>query len=1400
MHTRGGFAKESAVSVSSDLHYDLRFASQTVVEQAVLEFGCDNSVLFSFNPATGAFLAPPHLHGNFYHAQDAFAPPRVAGITAEVMNNGLLLVPDLSTQPEYSSPFAVREGVRAFMAVKIATPQRTHPLSVLFLNYRQSRKTFSVSDETALRRFADRVAAPLHEAWSFIRYRNVIRIGNAINHKLGTVDELFTQVSDQLSDTVNTSHWLGLGVISPGGDTFDLYYKSVNGAGIVRALPLNVAFRQAVAADRLLGPVVDELVTFDIGADLEAQSSIFAPLTLREAALGFLLIQHSSANAYDTEDLHVVEILANHVATALHGIDVFRSLDTLRTVGELVAGDIEVRDVQNRVAEEIRKATQADLVLLYSYHNETQMFEGAPLIVGDLLAPDYPPPTAFVPSDIPTSTVAMDEPQFADEASRLPELVKAPRAGSLFQQREKIVSVAAVPLRVLGEPVGVLFVNFRRPQKFGGVDRRLIRGLGVFSAIAIKNTRLYTDQGLRRANELAIIREIDRQINKSRSLREMLDAIVKGANQVIKADRASLLIVSPDGKWLRVESSVSDIVTPHEIGRTLAVDSPKGISVHAFRLQKTNRANDIPNNPSWKAIFIDTGDSMRSELDVPLIDDKTPIGVMNFESGNPRAFTENHAVFAEIPAGQVVLAVKKAGEFEHTQRRVLELVSLNEFTDAILGELEAGVLLEKTLRHAITATEATAGVIFVARKDVLHPEAIHGISNAGLDLRRGAGVIGRIVKHTKVLIDEPTRGATPEEVAYLRDARHAVIAPLNDGETFRGVLVVTWETQKAFDASRKRVLDMIAQTAAIALQSAERLRKAVEAKERFSALLQLSRTIADESDPITVLRMIIKKAQERTEATRADLAVYEGDEQTLSRSYRCDTGAGGTYADVEVVDYSNKQPRPDEHGIMAVVAKTKKPYKFLGDVQTDPDYRGSPDIHSEIAVPLLKGRKLVGVLNVESTTHGAFTEGHIEDLTLFAADAVSHLEIANSRANERRQLNRFKALRDMGEALGELNENQRLEAFHLVVRRAAEECDCFAVARAYDPAAETFVRVAMAGTGMNEPFLVIHKTDTVYKRVLAAMDAVNFEDLLMDLPDDPVSLSDERIRSLMVAPVQVGGKLLGSIGMSHLQPRHFGKPDVELIQGLAKLLAVTLVRMSSAAHERDLLEQNTQDRILSSMGDAAIHLAHRLNGDLGQVRPYLNFARDAMEAGARDRVEQQFGLIESSVENVLGYAKQLREHVSARSNVPPGNVTLSHIVRDVVGTPRAGYEVVNAVSDESLVVYSRPADVRMILQNLLDNAYEAMNGAGRIEITARRNEALIEIVFADDGPGIAADDRPYIFKFGFSTKVGGTGWGLWKAQATARFNHGDILLLDSERGARFLVKLRMPPSEVPVDK
>jgi signal transduction histidine kinase len=102
------------------------------------------------------------------------------------------------------------------------------------------------------------------------------------------------------------------------------------------------------------------------------------------------------------------------------------------------------------------------------------------------------------------------------------------------------------------------------------------------------------------------------------------------------------------------------------------------------------------------------------------------------------------------------------------------------------------------------------------------------------------------------------------------------------------------------------------------------------------------------------------------------------------------------------------------------------------------------------------------------------------------------------------------------------------------------------------------------------------------------------------------------------------------------------------------------------------------------------------------------------------------------------------------------------------------------------------------VRNLLENADRHAAGSVRVELG--RVDGQVQLVVADDGPGIPPADRERVFdRFtrldaGRSRTAGGTGLGLAITKQIVEAHGGSVGVLDADRGAR--VAVRLPAAEL----
>lgn len=113
---------------------------------------------------------------------------------------------------------------------------------------------------------------------------------------------------------------------------------------------------------------------------------------------------------------------------------------------------------------------------------------------------------------------------------------------------------------------------------------------------------------------------------------------------------------------------------------------------------------------------------------------------------------------------------------------------------------------------------------------------------------------------------------------------------------------------------------------------------------------------------------------------------------------------------------------------------------------------------------------------------------------------------------------------------------------------------------------------------------------------------------------------------------------------------------------------------------------------------------------------------------------------------------------------------------------------------EPLIVTLSPPLTEWVMENLIKNAVDAMEGSGNIDIAIRpeKNKAIIEI--SDTGKGIARKNQKAIFNPGFTTKSRGWGLGLTLTKRIIEEYHGGLIYVKKSGigvGTTFAIELPM---------
>ena len=113
-----------------------------------------------------------------------------------------------------------------------------------------------------------------------------------------------------------------------------------------------------------------------------------------------------------------------------------------------------------------------------------------------------------------------------------------------------------------------------------------------------------------------------------------------------------------------------------------------------------------------------------------------------------------------------------------------------------------------------------------------------------------------------------------------------------------------------------------------------------------------------------------------------------------------------------------------------------------------------------------------------------------------------------------------------------------------------------------------------------------------------------------------------------------------------------------------------------------------------------------------------------------------------------------------------------------------------------------PDHIKRAVLNLVDNAVEAVAGAGEVQVETMHvaETGHARIIVADNGPGITPEDKEKLFLPYFSTKVAGMGLGLSIVHEIVSEHGGTIWIEDNQpTGTRFIIEVPVSRAGVTVE-
>lgn len=338
-----------------------------------------------------------------------------------------------------------------------------------------------------------------------------------------------------------------------GASTSEVFYRQVPSIEIGAGL---IGWAAHEGQTALASDVENDPRYRRLGILPETRSEIALPLKVERRVVGVMDVQSDQLAAFTSEDVFLLETLAGQVAMAIEQAQTYdeehrlaQRLEALMQVSQAVVSILDMDELLDKVVDLISETFGYERVHIFLRAGQSITFRAGAgphslrWLIDELTYHIDDP--GLIPLAARTG-----RPQLAADVQNSPDY----RPGSgLEDTRSELV----IPIKMVGQLMGVLDLQSEQVDAFTLDDMRLMQSLADPIAVAIRNAALYA--GERRRRGLAeTLREISAALVSNLELDLVLDGILSGLERVVSLETAAIMLLEDDGRVFTVAAMLGD--------------------------------------------------------------------------------------------------------------------------------------------------------------------------------------------------------------------------------------------------------------------------------------------------------------------------------------------------------------------------------------------------------------------------------------------------------------------------------------------------------------------------------------------------------------------------------------------------------------------------------------------------------------------------------------------------------------------------------------------------------------------------------------------------------------------------------------------------------------------------
>ena len=269
-------------------------------------------------------------------------------------------------------------------------------------------------------------------------------------------------------------------------------------------------------------------------------------------------------------------------------------------------------------------------------------------------------------------------------------------------------------------------------------------------------------------------------------------------------------------------------------------------------------------------------------------------------------------------------------------------------------------------------------------------------------IKVGEGVTGIAAQRREaVLVDDVS--TDPRYISAVPNVRSELAVPLIIKNRLIGVIDIESPQPNHFTEEHKRLLTLIASRMAVGIENARLYTRTTRQARTLVLLNEIARELTSILNVDELLKRIAELLSRLIDYQMFSILLLDATGEKLQHRF----------SQRFLENIQLKHEIPLGRGVVGYAAQHKEAV-LVPDVNKDPRYvKANPETRSELAVPLVYKDKVIGVLDLEHTRRGFFTDDHKRTVTTLAAQvaiAIENAQLYEQIARQEKRLERDLAM------------------------------------------------------------------------------------------------------------------------------------------------------------------------------------------------------------------------------------------------------------------------------------------------------------------------------------------------------------------------------------------------------